>query len=146
MISADGCTLILILPKRFGFRPPEFELLLASIRSVAIEVVPRARTCGHGPGDWILCRANRTLMRELCAGGSGFRQWALCTQTYARPGGHQYRLHDVVIAELGAVLDDIARETQATFGGLDAQQLNWRPDAKRWSVGSASSICSRRIA
>ena len=31
-------------------------------------------------------------------------------------------------------LDEIARETQATFGDLDARQLNWRPDATRWSV------------
>ena len=31
-------------------------------------------------------------------------------------------------------LDDIAREAQATFGGFDARQLNWRPDTTRWSV------------
>jgi len=31
-------------------------------------------------------------------------------------------------------LDDIARETQATFGGFDRRQLNWRPDATRWSA------------
>src|SRR5262249_8081749 len=30
--------------------------------------------------------------------------------------------------------DNIARETQAIFGGFDARQLNWRPDAARWSV------------
>jgi hypothetical protein len=28
----------------------------------------------------------------------------------------------------------MAQETQATFGGFDARQLNWRPDAARWSV------------
>jgi hypothetical protein len=33
--------------------PPEFELLLALIRSVAIEVVPSGRISRHGPGDWI---------------------------------------------------------------------------------------------
>jgi hypothetical protein len=31
-------------------------------------------------------------------------------------------------------LDDMARDTLATFGSLDARQLNWRPDATRWSV------------
>jgi hypothetical protein len=38
------------------------------------------------------------------------------------------------LTEVKAGLDAIARETQATFGGLDARQLNWRPDAARWSV------------
>jgi hypothetical protein len=44
---------------------------------------------------------------------------------------------DYATLSLAAVktgLDDIARETQSTFGGLDARQLNWRPDATRWSV------------
>ena len=31
-------------------------------------------------------------------------------------------------------LEDIARDAQATFGGLDARQLNWRPGPSRWSV------------
>ena len=31
-------------------------------------------------------------------------------------------------------LEGMAQETQATFGGFDARQLNWRPDAARWSV------------
>src|SRR5262245_53182477 len=39
------------------------------------------------------------------------------------------------LADVKAGLDDIARETQSTFGELDAHQLNWRPDATRWSVG-----------
>jgi DinB superfamily len=38
------------------------------------------------------------------------------------------------LADVRAGLDNIARETQSTFGGLDARQLNWRPDATRWSV------------
>ena len=38
------------------------------------------------------------------------------------------------LADVRTRLDDIARETRATFGGLDAHQLNWRPDAARWSV------------
>jgi hypothetical protein len=38
------------------------------------------------------------------------------------------------LAQVKAGLDGVARETQATFGGFDARQLNWRPDAARWSV------------
>jgi len=38
------------------------------------------------------------------------------------------------LAEVSSALDDVARDTQATFGALDFRQLNWRPDATRWSV------------
>jgi hypothetical protein len=38
------------------------------------------------------------------------------------------------LADVRAGLDAISRETQTTFGGLDARQLNWRPDTTRWSV------------
>src|SRR4029453_6503576 len=38
------------------------------------------------------------------------------------------------LEEVRAGLDEVARETQSTFGGLNARQLNWRPDATRWSV------------
>lgn len=38
------------------------------------------------------------------------------------------------LAEVGSGLDDMARETQATFGKLDVRQLNWRPDVAQWSV------------
>ena len=38
------------------------------------------------------------------------------------------------LADVKTGLDDLAQETQATFGGFDVQQLNWRPDATRWSV------------
>ena len=38
------------------------------------------------------------------------------------------------LADVRTALDDIARETQVTFGGLSGRQLNWRPDAARWSV------------
>ena len=38
------------------------------------------------------------------------------------------------LAEVSTGLDGMAQETQATFGGFDARQLNWRPDAARWSV------------
>ena len=38
------------------------------------------------------------------------------------------------LTEVRTGLDAIAQDTQATFGGLDARQLNWRPDAARWSV------------
>jgi len=40
----------------------------------------------------------------------------------------------VSLADVRNGLESIAREAQATFGGLDARQLNWRPDAARWSV------------
>lgn len=38
------------------------------------------------------------------------------------------------LAEIRSGLEDIARDVHATFGGLDARQLNWRPDESRWSV------------
>ena len=38
------------------------------------------------------------------------------------------------LATVKSGLGEIARDAQATFGGLDARQLNWRPDATRWSV------------
>jgi hypothetical protein len=54
------------------------------------------------------------------------------------------------LAEVRTGLDDMARETQVTFGGLDARQLNWRPDEVRWSVAqcfdhlvSANRLMSR---
>jgi hypothetical protein len=36
--------------------------------------------------------------------------------------------------DVRAGLDDITRQAQATFGGLDGGQLNWRADEARWSV------------
>jgi DinB superfamily len=38
------------------------------------------------------------------------------------------------LVEVRTGLDAVARETQTTFGRLDARQLNWRLDATRWSV------------
>jgi len=38
------------------------------------------------------------------------------------------------LAEVRRGLDDAARDAHATFGRLDRAQLNWRPDATRWSV------------
>ena len=38
------------------------------------------------------------------------------------------------LAEVRTGLDAMAHETQATFGGFDARQLNWRPGPARWSV------------
>ena len=37
-------------------------------------------------------------------------------------------------AQVHAGLDAVAADTQSTFGALDARQLNWRPDATKWSV------------
>lgn len=38
------------------------------------------------------------------------------------------------LAEVKDGLDAIARDAQAIFGGFDARQLNWRPDAGQWTV------------
>ena len=38
------------------------------------------------------------------------------------------------LADVRNGLESIGRETQAMFGGFDGRQLNWRPDATRWSV------------
>ena len=40
----------------------------------------------------------------------------------------------LTLAEVRSALDDVARDARATFGALDPSQLNWRPDASRWSV------------
>jgi DinB family protein len=38
------------------------------------------------------------------------------------------------LADVRTELDAIARDTESVFGRLDERQLNWRPDAARWSV------------
>ena len=38
------------------------------------------------------------------------------------------------LAQVQAGLDAVAADVQVSFGQLDASQLNWRPDATRWSV------------
>ena len=38
------------------------------------------------------------------------------------------------LVDIGRELEQIARDTRERFGRLDAQQLNWKPDATRWSV------------
>ena len=38
------------------------------------------------------------------------------------------------LAEVAADFAAIARDAQSGFGDLGEQQLNWRPDARRWSV------------
>ena len=38
------------------------------------------------------------------------------------------------LVDIGRELEQIARDTREKFGGLDVQQLNWKPDATRWSV------------
>ena len=40
----------------------------------------------------------------------------------------------LTFADLDADLQAIARDTRSVFGALDERQLNWRPDATRWSV------------
>jgi len=39
-------------------------------------------------------------------------------------------LHEVVVG-----IHDVAEEARMTFGALDQRQLNWKPDAQRWSIG-----------
>jgi len=38
------------------------------------------------------------------------------------------------LAEVPTALDELARQTEASFGGLNERQLNWRPSATQWSV------------
>jgi len=38
------------------------------------------------------------------------------------------------LAEVKAGLEGIARDTEATFGRMSRPQLNWKPDATKWSV------------
>jgi hypothetical protein len=38
------------------------------------------------------------------------------------------------LAEVRTALGDVARDAESTFSRLNARQLNWRPDATRWSV------------
>ena len=38
------------------------------------------------------------------------------------------------LADVRSGLEAVARDTRATFGGLDARQLNWRPAEARWSI------------
>lgn len=38
------------------------------------------------------------------------------------------------LADVRTALQDVARDAEATFGALDARQLNWKPHAARWSV------------
>ena len=39
------------------------------------------------------------------------------------------------LADVRAELARIADDAGSTFGPLDAQQLNWQPEAGRWSAG-----------
>jgi hypothetical protein len=40
----------------------------------------------------------------------------------------------LTIAQIQAELEALVHDVQATFVTLDSRQLNWRPDATRWSV------------
>jgi len=42
---------------------------------------------------------------------------------------------DERIKQITSDLKKVADETQATFGGLSSEQLNWKPAAESWSVG-----------
>ena len=41
---------------------------------------------------------------------------------------------NLTLREIESALAGIVRDTDATFRRFDARQLNWRPDAKQWSV------------
>ena len=55
----------------------------------------------------------------------------MTTESMAAP---QIDYTTLSLAKVRTALDDVARDAQATFGGLDARQLNWKPEATRWSV------------
>jgi hypothetical protein len=38
------------------------------------------------------------------------------------------------LSDVSAALFNVARDTQATFGGIGVRQLNWRPNERQWSV------------
>ena len=38
------------------------------------------------------------------------------------------------LSEVRTGIGELIRDVEATFGSLDARQLNWRPDPARWSV------------
>ena len=38
------------------------------------------------------------------------------------------------LTEIRVEIDAVSRDVEATFGGLNAVQLNWKPAASRWSV------------
>lgn len=42
---------------------------------------------------------------------------------------------DERISQITSALTQVADDTRATFGGLTAEQLNWKPAEKGWSVG-----------
>jgi hypothetical protein len=50
------------------------------------------------------------------------------------------------LTDVTSGLDDVRREAQETFGGLDVRQLNWRPDAVRWSVAQCFDHLLKAIA
>jgi hypothetical protein len=38
------------------------------------------------------------------------------------------------LSEIQTAIADVARDARSTFGDLDERQLNWQPDATRWSI------------
>ena len=55
-------------------------------------------------------------------------------RTDSRSGGMTTDYTTLSLADVTAELAAIAREAQSVFGPLTEQQLNWRPDAARWSI------------
>jgi hypothetical protein len=52
------------------------------------------------------------------------------------------------LQEVRSAIDDIARDAETCFGALTPTQLNWRPDASRWSVAQCFEhlLTSNRLA
>ena len=40
----------------------------------------------------------------------------------------------LTMPDIRAGLEDVAQQAHGTFGNLEGRQLNWRPDATRWSI------------
>jgi hypothetical protein len=64
------------------------------------------------------------------AGGHLHPSGALVNRLIFRPMDYT----TLSFAEIDTALQKVARDARTTFGALDAGQMNWRPDATRWSV------------
>jgi hypothetical protein len=70
---------------------------------------------------------------RLCVKQSGgIRNFLPLSAKLAKRKGHKM---DERIKQITSDLKKVADETQATFGGLSSEQLNWKPAAESWSVG-----------
>ena len=61
-------------------------------------------------------------------------RWRSDASNDSHLGGPQMDYTTLSLTEVRTGLDAVAQDTESLFGGFDARQLNWRPDAARWSV------------